>query len=360
MTGFPLRWTIWLWIAIAGCSAPRYAESDHFDGDRFFNPTRIESPGLFALSRHILFGRDGEWPDDTRVPSAAPSLGMAKASEVAVTFVNHATLLLEFDGLTVLTDPVWSTRVGPFSWAGPRRAIEPGIPFEMLPAIDIVLISHNHYDHLDSPTVERLANEHAPVFLVPLGVRDWFQDLGIERVAEFDWWNGIELSPGSEVVFCPAQHNSGRSPFSNDETLWGSFLIRHGGGSVYFAGDTAYESHFREVSERLGPIDVALLPIGAYAPRETMRAFHMDPTDAVRAHMDLNARASVAMHFGTFQLTAEDFEAPPRELAHARAEAGIDSAAFVVLAEGETRAFPIGSSKRRPEHALRERDYSQR
>ncbi|MEM6533886.1 MAG: MBL fold metallo-hydrolase [Myxococcota bacterium] len=344
MIGFSLRWVVWLSIAVAGCSTPRYAESDHFDGDRFFNPTRIESPGVFALSRHILFGRDGEWPDDVLVPSATPSLGQATATEVAVTFINHATLLLEFDGLTVLTDPVWSKRVGPFSWAGPRRAIEPGIPFDTLPAIDIVLISHNHYDHLDAPTVERLAYEHEPLFLVPLGVRDWFQDFGIDRVAEFDWWDAIELSQNSEVVFCPAQHNSGRSPFSNDETLWGSFLIRHGGGRVYFAGDTAYESHFREVSQRLGPIDVALLPIGAYAPRETMRAFHMDPTDAVRAHMDLEARVSVAMHFGTFQLTAEDFDAPPRELARARAELGIDPKAFVVLAEGETRVFPIGPS----------------
>ncbi|MEO1335201.1 MAG: MBL fold metallo-hydrolase [Myxococcota bacterium] len=270
-----------------------------------------------------------------------PKIGAAKPDSVAVTFVNHATLLLEFESLTVLTDPVWSDRVGPFSWAGPHRARKPGIPFDKLPPIDVVLISHNHYDHLDAPTVERLARTHAPLFLVPLGVREWFEDRGIERVVELDWWDTFKFSERVDMVFCPAQHNSGRSPFSTDETLSGSFLIRHPKGRVYFAGDTAYQAHFREIARRFGPVDVGLLPIGAYAPRETMRAFHMDPRDAVQAHLDLQARVSVGMHFGTFQLTGEDFDAPPRDLARALQDFHIDSKKFSVLAEGETRLFNL-------------------
>ncbi|MEL6543176.1 MAG: MBL fold metallo-hydrolase [Myxococcota bacterium] len=333
-------WVV-LGIALGSCASAPFARSDHFDGEKFFNPNPIDSPGVIALARHIVFGRDGDWPESILEPQAVPELGQGQPNLAAVTFVNHATLLLEFDALTVLTDPVWSDRVGPFTWAGPHRARKPGVPFEELPPIDVVLISHDHYDHLDAPSVDRLAREHAPLFLVPLGVKSWFEARGIGRVVELDWWQTFELPKRGDIVFCPAQHNSGRSPFSTDETLWGSFLIRHRDGLVYFAGDSAYQNHFREIAERFGPVDIALLPIGAYAPRESMRAFHMDPLDAVHAHQDLGAGVSIAMHFGTFQLTGEDFDAPPRELARALTKVGVDSDTFVVLSEGETRTIVL-------------------
>lgn len=334
-----MQWSALLCLGgLVGCASARpYPVSDHFDGDRFFNAARIEPVGPLALARHVLFGRDGAWPDDPLPTETATELPAPGPGKVAVTFVNHATVLLQFDGLTVLTDPVWSARVGPMSWAGPLRARAPGIRFEDLPRVDVVLISHNHYDHLDLPTLRRLQARDDPAVVVPLGDRGWLEAEGFGRVFELDWWQSLVVDARTAITFTPAQHNSGRSPFSSNRSLWGSFWLQRDGLGVYFAGDTAYAGHFRAVRDRLGAPDVALLPIGAYAPRETMRAFHMDPADAVRAQRDLGARVSVGVHYGTFQLTAEDFDQPPRDLAAALAEAPDLPGPFVVLPEGRTR-----------------------
>lgn len=337
-------------IGCSGANNSHYDASPQFDGERFTNPSPIASPGAASVARHIMFGRDGDWPRET-IESTHKPLAPKRSiedSEVVITLVNHATVLIEFAGLTVLTDPVWSERVGPRSWAGPKRACTPGIPFDALPPIDVVLISHNHYDHMDMPTLIKLERRDAPLFLVPLGDKELLEDAGITRVEELDWWQEVALdaSPGMRAIFLPAQHNSGRGLGDDNRSLWGSLLIEdEASRSVYFAGDTAYNAHFEEIRARYGAPSVALLPIGAYAPREKMRPFHMDPDDAVRSFQDLGAHAAVGIHHGTFQLTAEDFDEPAKDLATALEARGLEDAPFLVLPEGSARLFALSPAR---------------
>lgn len=317
-------------------SASTY-ESPQFQGGRFVNAFPINKPAAWKIARHILLNRNGRWPERTLSAGQAPQPTEARtAGQVGVTVVNHATVLIELDGLRILTDPVWSDRVGPLSFFGPHRAREPGVRFEDLPPIDVVLISHNHYDHLDLPTLERLHARDRPRFFVPLGDRALLEDAGIDRVSTFDWWDH-ELVGDAEFFFTPAQHNSGRGPFDADRSLWGGFLIRHGGRTIFFAGDTALAGHFEQIRKRFGAIDLAFLPIGAYLPRDTTQPFHMSPEEAVRAQQVLAAPLAIAIHFGTFQLSGEDFDQPVRDLRHALAAAGRPPRSFQALQEG----FPI-------------------
>ncbi|MCA9669927.1 MAG: MBL fold metallo-hydrolase [Myxococcales bacterium] len=346
---------------VAGCASARARQSGdplppkaawalpHFDGQRFYNPRRIAPQSALRIARHILFGRTGRWPERTLEPQRALALARPLGrSDVAVTFVNHATVLLQIAGLNILTDPVWSHRVGPWSWAGPPRARQPGIPFDMLPRIDVVLISHNHYDHLDLPTLRRLGRRDGPRFFVPLGDRQLLLDAGLRRVQQLDWWQRVPLDADVELIFAPAQHNSGRSPWTANRSLWGSHLVRRRGAlAVYFAGDTAYAEHFSEVRRRYGAVDLALLPIGAYAPREMMKAFHMNPAEAVRAQLDLDARVALAIHYGTFQLSAEDFDQPVRDLRQALKALPVSRRrAFLALPEGRTKLLRFHAAAR--------------
>lgn len=325
-------------FALASCAtSPRFRTSDHFDGERFFNATPVPSVGFFAMARHVLFGRGGRWPDEPVSNAARPDLDAHRAPrDIAVTHINHATMLLQLPGLNVLTDPVWSMRVGPGGWLGPKRAHAPALAIESLPHIDVVVVSHNHFDHLDLPTLRDLDRLHQPRFFVPLGDAELLEEAGISQVVELDWWQEVALDGGYRLTFTPAQHNSGRSPWSHDRSLWGSYVIAGGDHVCYFAGDTAFADHFEAVRQRFGPIDLAMLPIGAYAPRERMRAYHMDPADAVQAHIALGAKVSVGMHYGTFQLTAEDHDAPPRELAEAIAAEARFTGRFEVIGVGRT------------------------
>ena len=326
--------------AMLGCSSGRtYRVSDHYDGERFFNAVRVPPVAPGAMLRHVLFGRDGAWPDAPVPVSATSELDAPLGdTDVAVTHLNHATALVQLAGLTVLTDPVWSTRVGPFGWLGPERAHAPPLAIAELPRIDVVVVSHNHFDHLDLPTLRELAEHHHPRFFVPLGDRALLESEGIVHVTELDWWDSVDVGDYT-ITFTPAQHNSGRAPWDHDRSLWGSYLVRRAGMSVYFAGDTALAEHFAAIRARFGPVTLALLPIGAYAPREKMRAYHMDPADAVQAHTDLGAKVSIGVHFGTFQLTGEDYDAPPRDLAAAIAARGSITGRFEVLPLGHTRVM---------------------
>jgi len=225
---------------------------------------------------------------------------------------------------------------------GPRRVRDPGLAFDELPPIHLVLVTHNHYDHLDIETLLRLQEAHSPRFVTTLGNRSFLQEFGIEAV-DLDWWQSVEV-PGANLTLTPAQHWSSRRPRNRNRTLWGGFLVDCDGLLVYFAGDTGYGPHFRELRDRLqrqrlGHVDLALLPIGAYEPRWFMRDQHMNPEDAVTAHLDLEPRLSVGTHFGCFQLTDEGIDDPPRELAAARARHGLSPDKFVVLETGETRLF---------------------
>ncbi len=294
-----------------------------------------------AVARHIASGRNSDWPDGTRAVTTNVTLPKVNRGEISITFINHATLLVRSFDTAVLTDPVWSTKVGPFPWAGPKRAVEPGIAMSRLPHVDAVVISHNHYDHLDLPTLIQLKEHSNPVFVVPLGNAGVIREHVSENVIELDWWASYKVGEGSSILLTPSRHNSGRGLFDRDESLWGSYAIFLGGKNyVYFAGDTAYSSHFSEIYRRLGNPTIALLPIGAYEPNERMREFHMNPKEAVQAHIDLKSRTSVAMHFGAFNLTAEAIDAPARDLKQAIAH-NPESLPFRMLAEGETLSIKL-------------------
>jgi L-ascorbate metabolism protein UlaG (beta-lactamase superfamily) len=283
-----------------------------------------------------LVGR-GPIPEFPRV--ANDGRGLRDNREAAtVTWIGHATLLVQVDGVNVLTDPHFSDRASPLSWAGPRRLTPPGLAFEALPPIDVVVISHDHYDHLDRRSVERLAATHKPLFLVPLGLKAWFASLGIERVLELDWWDHHRV--GTVTLTCtPLQHWSGRTPFDRDRRLWGGWAIAGRERRVLFTGDTGYYAGFREIGARLGPFDLALVAIAAYEPRAIMSQTHTTPEEALRIFADAGARTFVAMHWGTFDLADEPLDEPPRRLrAAARAQHVPDERVWV-LAHGETRRF---------------------
>ena len=232
-----------------------------------------------------------------------------------ITWIGHSTFLVQLDGINLLTDPIWSQRTSPVGFAGPRRLVPPGLRFEDLPPIHAVLISHDHYDHLDLPTVARLARAHRPTFFVPLGLRAWFESLGVHDVVELDWWQSANLGP-LRITAVPAQHSSGRSLLLDDQNarLWASWVVVGPDRRFFFAGDTGYHAGLSEIGRRLGPFDVAALPIGGYSDFRSHHPNHLNPEEAVQAFEDLKASLLVPMHWGTFELNREPFREPPDRL----------------------------------------------
>jgi L-ascorbate metabolism protein UlaG (beta-lactamase superfamily) len=267
-------------------------------------------------------------------------------NEVAVTFVNHATVLVQVQGTNILTDPVWSERVSPVSFAGPKRVRRPGIEISELPKIDFVIVSHDHYDHMDLPTLKALNQRFSPTFLVPLGDRETIENLGAKQVIELDWWQTLPASSDLEFVFTPTQHFSGRSPFAFRKSLWGSYVIKSNGHRIYFGGDGAYSTHYAEIAHRLGAMDLSFIPIGAYEPRWFMKSVHMNPAEAVQAHLDLKSKKSIGVHFGTFQLTEEKINQPVIDLEKAMKSRDLNGADFSTLKEGQTQTILWGAEHR--------------
>jgi L-ascorbate metabolism protein UlaG (beta-lactamase superfamily) len=323
-----------------GVSVSLPATSDHFDGERYYNPTLPQGfvPSISSVFKLLLEGRN-KWPKSV-INTAIPKLNeKLAANDVAVTFVNHATFLLQISGLNILTDPVWSRSVSPFRWLGPARVRKPGIAFDQLPNIDIILLTHNHYDHMDLDTLTRLNQRFAPTVIVSTGNKTLLRSIGFEEVHELDWWDDIQANPALKITFAPTQHFSGRSLWDRQKSLWGSYMLHYRDRLIYFGGDSGYSSHFSEIGQRLGLPDLAFLGIGAYAPRWFMKPMHMNPEEAVQAHQDLGSRQSIGMHFGTFQLSSEAINQPKIDLKAALAGAHIPEATFVTLAEGETRIY---------------------
>jgi len=308
------------------------ATSDHFDGRRFFNPTAPEPPPFTAVPR-MLLTRQTKWPSSIAQPQTAPT--PRGDADAMVTAIGHSTFLIQTAAATILTDPVYSERAGPFNLLGPRRVRRPAVAFDDLPRVDLVLLSHSHYDHCDRRTLQRLAQRFDPLVITPLGNAPLVHSMGIRRVEELDWWEASSLAP-LPVVVTRAHHFSARTPFDRNRALWGGFMVTAGTRRLYFAGDTAYVPLFREIRERLGAPDLALIPIGAYEPRWFMRAVHMNPAEAVQAHVDLESAMSIGMHFGTFQLTAEGIGEPVTGLADALRECGVPAARFRTIAFGES------------------------
>lgn len=308
------------------------AKSDHFNGKKFFDPEGDNLKSFWAVLKWKITADAADWPE--HVPNKNYPVGVISTNEkVIATFINHATYLLQFHGLNVLTDPVYSERVSPFSFAGPKRAREAGIPFDFLPAIDVVTVSHNHYDHLDLETLKLLDKKFHPLFIVPLGDDKLLKEAGIQNVKAVDWWEAVKVKDVI-ITFAPSKHWSARGLGDKNESLWGSYMIESPDTKIYHAGDTGYGKHFSEISKRLGVPDLALLPIGAYKPRWFMKHHHMNPEDAVQAHFDLGAKKSAAMHFGTFQLTDEGIDDPVKELDEAKKAKNM-STEFIVLDQGQ-------------------------
>jgi len=271
------------------------------------------------------------------LPSAQPDVEALRENrhEATVTWVGHSTLLVQLDGVNILTDPVWSQRLGPLSGTvGVKRFTPPGIRFEDLPPIDVVLISHDHYDHLDEPTVRRLARTFHPLFVVPLGIKGWLADRDITDAVELDWSESVKVK-GLEIVCAPAQHGSGRSLIDGGLRLWASWAVI-GSKRFYFGGDTGYASHFEMIGEALGPFDLAALPVGSYTPRIIAQAVHMSPEEALRAARDLRAHDFIGIHWGTYKLAREPYDEPPRRIADEVARLKLDPHTVWLPKPGET------------------------
>jgi L-ascorbate metabolism protein UlaG (beta-lactamase superfamily) len=325
--------------------APRFPVSDHCDGERFFNPAgQRPAAGFSSLPKwwyQRMRGQGTPWPKTVPAPATPQLPAAVPAGQVAVTFIGHSTFLLQLPGLTILTDPVFSQRAGPFSWAGPKRMCPPALALADLPPIDVVLVSHNHYDHLDLPALRWLGRERRPLMVTTLGNKAWLERRGVERVVELDWWQAHRATAELEIVCTPAQHFAARWPWDRCKTLWGGFALRTPAGGIYFAGDSGLCGAFEEIGTRLGPFALALIPIGAYEPRWFMQPVHCTPGEAVQIHRAVRARQSVGMHFGTFQLTDEGIDAPLHDLAAARTVHGIPVGEFTTLGFGKTRLFTL-------------------
>lgn len=312
-------------------------------GRLFLNPDGSAGGQTFRnLWRLMREDKGTPWPERVENPPFPPP-APPPPGQAAVTFLGHASFLIRFhDGPTLLTDPIWSERCSPFSFAGPKRVRAPGLAFEALPPIDAVLLSHNHYDHCDIPTLKRLHRRDAPRIITGLGNAALLARHGMRDVVELDWWRDAPLPGGARARFTPARHFAARGLHDRAHTLWGGFVVTAAdGGQIYFAGDSGWGAHFAEIGQRLGPFGLALIPIGAYAPRWFMQVVHIDPAEAVQAFQALRARRALAMHFGTFKLTQEGIDEPGTGLERARAAAGIPAEDFRLPGCGETVLAPL-------------------
>jgi N-acyl-phosphatidylethanolamine-hydrolysing phospholipase D len=336
-------------------TVPSLTTSHRDSKGRFRNPWPGASPhGFRDLLKWMLGRRRARHSARRRVPSAsafrgafpvaAPAFATPRAADgdVVITWIGHSSFLLQIGSTNILLDPIWSERASPVSFLGPRRIIAPGVDFDALPPIDLVLVSHDHYDHLDLTTVRRIAARHPQAeWIAPLGVGAWLRRRGVIVAAELDWWHSTRTHR-LDITCTPAQHFSGRRFTNRNSTLWCSWAIRAGERAVFFAGDTARHPEFGAITRRLGPFDASFIPIGAYDPRWFMRSVHMAPDESVSAYSDIAAAnfgrpcIFVAMHWGTFRLTDEPLDEPPALTHAAWSAAARDPTLLWVPACGET------------------------
>ena len=312
----------------------------HHTPDGYVNNALQDSPSVgdaldFAWQRLTSDTKKLEYP----IAQNDPVFLQKNTRKSTITWIGHTTFLIQMGGINILTDPHFSERASPISWAGPKRYTPPGISLEELPLIDFVILSHNHYDHLDLATIRQLQekqSQNPPLFFVPLGLKSWFNNIGIENVKELDWGDHDKFKTLT-IHSVPLQHYSSRTLWDRNETLWAGWVIEYNQRTIFFAGDTGYSKDFKEIGKSFGPIDLSLLPIGAYAPRRLMKPIHINPEEAVKIHQDVQSRYSIGMHWGTFLLTTEDMDEPPRHLKKALQEANVSETEFFLMKHGETR-----------------------
>jgi L-ascorbate metabolism protein UlaG (beta-lactamase superfamily) len=348
--------TLILFLAVALCFAPTVVppfldriyyegpESGHYDGERFFNPDG-PAPLSRGRGRGNIFNRwatsseRAVWPEQVPVTPTAPPRRV-DGDEMRVTWIGHATVLVQMQGLNILTDPIWSERASPFSFVGPMRVRAPGVRFENLPKIDLVLISHNHYDHMDLPTLKRLWERDRPTVVTSLGNDTILRNAGIESIA-LDWGGTLPVRPGMQVIVERNHHWGSRWFTDRNRALWSAFTIVTPGGNIFFAGDTGWgDGGWVRQASAHGPFRLAIIPIGAYEPRDFMRTHHINPEEAVRIFEALNPTRALGVHWGTFQLTFEPIDEPRQRLAALRRERGIHPDWFVATEAGQTFSVP--------------------
>lgn len=328
-------------VCFASCNSPKLNlhKSNNFDGKRFNNLTNLESEKTLAKFLKWQFqSKKDQWPKWVDIKQSQPKYHNVKNGELSVTFINHATLLIQIDGINILTDPVYSQRTSPVTFLGPKRVKLPGVKFKDLPKIDLVLISHNHYDSFDIKTLRRLILRDKPKILFGLGNSHYLDKKHQKNAVEMNWYDEFDFQD-LKLTFLPTKHWSKRNLWDTNKALWGSFAIQ-GSRKIYFAGDTGYSDHFKEIQKKFDYFDLSLIPIGAYEPRWFMKDYHINPEEAVKAHLELKSKKSIAMHFGTFQLTNEAIHDPVEDLKKAKLKYNIRNNDFVALKEGESYAMP--------------------
>jgi len=338
----PARGAAWRYNSVRMSRYYNGPRSDHFDGERFFDPHGAPPDHRRDLLRWFLDrrlrGTKAKWPSRAPSPFADRPPPRIEGAVCRVSYVGHASFLIQTAGLNILLDPVWSERASPFRFVGPKRVNAPGIAFADLPPIDVVLVSHGHYDHLDLATLSRLAAAHRPRVVTPLGDDVIMRNHDPAIAAEAcDWNDRVALGNGLSATLVPAQHWSARNLSDRNMSLWGAFVIEAPAGRIYFVADSGYGEgrHFRNARERHGPFKLAILPIGAYEPRWFMRDQHMNPAESVQAFIDCGAAFALGHHYGTFQLTDEAIDAPLLALADALKGAGVPAERFRALRPGE-------------------------
>jgi N-acyl-phosphatidylethanolamine-hydrolysing phospholipase D len=324
-------------IAALQADPVRLSAPAHHLGRGFQNPDATYRYTVLERAQRLVRRSLAGWPARGEIPKVLTNDGAelrANGTTPTVTWIGHATLLVQIGGLNVLTDPIWSERASPVAFAGPRRLVAPGMRFEDLPRIHAVVISHDHYDHLDADTVERLVREHQPRFFVPLGMKAWLADHGARDVVELDWWEAAEFR-GLTFTCTPAQHSSGRGLRDQNLRLWSSWVVAGGGKKLWFAGDTGYTTALREIGTRLGPFDLAAIPIGGYSTYDGRHPNHVNPEEALQLFEEQDARLMVPIHFGTFELNREPFAEPPRRLLTAAVARGLEDR-VAILSPGQS------------------------
>lgn len=318
-------------------------KSNHFDGKHFFNPGRPHEKPYWRMLYHMISHTLPYWPESVKIREFDVPPQVVEGNQIRFSFVGHMTVLIQTQGINILTDPIWSKRASPLSWIGPKRVASPGIVFKHLPKIDYVLISHSHYDHMDMRTIKRLWQRDRPHFIVPLG-----NDTILRRNEQFinvtalDWGEQYKMNDKLSVHLEQSQHWSSRlGPLDYNKALWGAFVISTPTGNIYFAGDTGYGdgAHFKKAQIKYGRFILSLLPIGSYLPGWFMGYSHMDPQDAVKAMLDLHSRLSLGLHYRTFQLTYTPYGEAQKNLRKALNNYSTNPPDFLLLAPGEHRSI---------------------